>query len=203
MSERIYFYPIWIRLWHLTNALMFLILIFTGFSIQYATTSIDWIRFDRAVIVHDIAGLILLFNYIIFLVGNAASPNGRYYRPTIKGGVKRLMAQFHFYTFGIFKGESYPFPINKGRKFNPLQKLTYLLSMYFGVPVMIITGLTLYFPAVFNTLGLTSLVVSDWIHIVVGYCLSIFMVIHIYFCTIGATVTANFKSMINGWHEAH
>jgi thiosulfate reductase cytochrome b subunit len=29
------------------------------------------------------------------------------------------------------------------------------------------------------------------------------MVIHIYFCTFGAKVSSNFKSIINGYHEAH
>ncbi|MCX6271473.1 MAG: cytochrome b/b6 domain-containing protein [Bacteroidetes bacterium] len=203
MKDRIYFYPIWVRSWHAINALMFLVLIFTGFSIQYATTSVSWIRFDRAVVVHDIAGLILTFNYLIFLFGNILSDNGRFYRFTLKGGLNRLIQQFHFYTMGIFKGAPYPFPINKYRKFNPLQKLTYLLSMYLGIPLMIITGLTLYFPAVFNLIGLTSLVISDLIHILLGYFLSIFMVIHVYFCTIGHTVTSNFKSMLNGWHELH
>jgi thiosulfate reductase cytochrome b subunit len=29
------------------------------------------------------------------------------------------------------------------------------------------------------------------------------MLIHIYFCTIGATFVSNFKSMITGFHESH
>jgi thiosulfate reductase cytochrome b subunit len=29
------------------------------------------------------------------------------------------------------------------------------------------------------------------------------MFVHNYFCTIGKTATSNFRSMINGYHEAH
>ncbi|MHC1708486.1 MAG: cytochrome b/b6 domain-containing protein [Bacteroidales bacterium] len=203
MKGKIYFYPVWIRLWHSINALMFLVLIFTGFSIQYATTSSQWIRFDVAILLHDICGLILTFNYLIFLFGNLFSENGKHYWLTVDGGFGRLKKQFHYYTFGIFKGEHHPFPLNENRKFNPIQKLTYVLAMYMMLPLLIASGLFLYFPGVFNLIGLTSLMLVDVIHIILGYFLSIFMVIHIYFCTIGHTATSNFKSMINGWHEIH
>ena len=40
-TKRIYLYPIWIRLWHALNALMFLVLIITGISLHYATAGIQ------------------------------------------------------------------------------------------------------------------------------------------------------------------
>jgi thiosulfate reductase cytochrome b subunit len=43
----------------------------------------------------------------------------------------------------------------------------------------------------------------DLFHIIVGFLVSLFMVVHIYFCTIGSTPLSNFKSMINGYHEGH
>ncbi len=69
--------------------------------------------------------------------------------------------------------------------------------MFMALPVLIATGLFLYFPGVFNLIGLTSLVWVDVIHLVLGYFLTIFMVIHIYFCTIGHTATSNFRRIIN------
>ncbi len=203
MSDKIYYYPIWLRLWHLINALMFLLLIFTGFSIQYATKSSQWIRFDLAVTLHDIGGIILTINYFIFLTGNLLTENGKHYWLTFEGGFSRLKRQFNYYTFGVFKGQHHPFPVSHTRKFNPLQRLTYVLAMYMLLPVLILTGLSLFFPSIFNLLGIKSLIYADILHIALGYFLSIFMVIHIYFCTIGHTVTSNFKSMINGWHELH
>ncbi|HRY33246.1 MAG TPA: cytochrome b/b6 domain-containing protein [Bacteroidales bacterium] len=201
--KKIYFYPVWLRLWHLVNAIMFLILIFTGFSIQYATASSSWIRFDIAIAIHDIAGIILTINYLVFIFGNQVTENGKYYWLTKDGGWSRLKKQLHFYTFGIFNNQPHPFPLNEHRKFNPLQKLTYILAMYLLLPILIITGLALYFPQIFDYIGLQSLVIADMIHIAIGYFLSIFMVIHIYFCTVGHTMTSNFKSMLNGWHEVH
>ena len=32
---KMYLYPKWIRIWHLLNALMFIVLIVTGLSMQY------------------------------------------------------------------------------------------------------------------------------------------------------------------------
>ena len=203
MKDRVYLYPVWIRFWHLLNALMFLVLIFTGFSIEYASSSTQWIRFDYAVWLHDIAGIILTLNYLIFLFGNLFTENGKHYWLTVEGGFDRLKRQFNYYTFGVFKGAHHPFPVNANRKFNPIQKLTYVIALYMMLPIMIASGLFLYFPGVFNLLGLTSLMLVDVIHITLSYFLSIFMVIHIYFCTIGHTATSNFKSMISGYHEVH
>lgn len=201
MSDRIYLYPLWIRFWHLANALFFLILIATGLSMQYAA----FIRFDIAVSLHNIFGILLTVNYLFYFIGNKVSPNGKYYKTTWKGLFSRLAKQFRYYTIGIFKHEKPPFPVTKERKFNPLQQFTYIVAMYAMVPLIIITGWALLFPEVlFNKLlGITGFRINDAIHIIMGFLLSVFMLIHIYFCTIGATFTSNFKSMVNGFHETH
>ena len=49
MSERLYLYPIWIRLWHWTNAILCLVLIISGVSLQYSNPEYPIIRFDIAV----------------------------------------------------------------------------------------------------------------------------------------------------------
>lgn len=205
MSDKLYLYPIWIRLWHVSNALLFLILITTGLSMQYSSPEHQFIHFNVAVSVHNICGMLLTANYLFFLIGNIITPNGRYYKTSFKGIFDRLMIQFKYYTSGIFKGGKPPFPINKERKFNPLQQFTYIVAMYLFVPVIIITGWALLYPEIlFNKLlGVSGLKVNDFIHIVTSFLASIFMFVHIYFCTIGATFTSSFKSMINGYHENH
>jgi thiosulfate reductase cytochrome b subunit len=115
------------------------------------------------------------------------------------------MGQFRYYTLGIFKGEHPPYPVTRERKFNPLQQFTYVMTMYIMVPVMALSGLLLLYPEVIPTeiLGISGLHLTDLLHILAGFVISMFMFIHIYFCTIGKTATSNFKSMINGYHEAH
>ena len=138
MSEQLYLYPLWIRIWHWTNALMFLVLIITGLSMQYSSPDFPLIRFDLAVSFHNISGVIISINYLFFIVVNRFSFNRKYYRFKRKGFINRLMKQFLYYTVGIFKNEPPPFPVSKKRKFNPMQKFSYLMVMYIGMP-----GLTL------------------------------------------------------------
>jgi thiosulfate reductase cytochrome b subunit len=204
-EERIYHYPVWIRLWHLLNALFCLFLIATGISMQFSNPEFPMIRFDIAVTIHNVAGVLLIINYILFFTGNLVTSNGRNYRLAYRGYSLQLYAQFWYYTRGLFRGEPVPFPINRIRKFNPLQQLSYAVTMYIFVPLVFITGLALMYPDIIPTrfLGYSGLHVTDLIHIISAFLISIFMIIHIYFCTIGKTPSSNFKSMINGYTEIH
>ncbi len=203
MSERLYLYPVWIRIWHSINALMFLVLIVTGLSMQYSNRDYTMIRFDYAVSIHNISGIILTLSFILFVIANWRTRNIRYYKCHTQGCIFRLKRQFYFYLLGIFKKEDPPFPITKERKFNPLQKVSYWTAMYILMPIMIISGLALMYPEVIvsNVFGISGIHLTDLFHIISGFVLSIFMVVHIYFCTIGKSPVSNFKSMITGWHE--
>ncbi len=205
MSEKIYLYPIWVRLWHALNAILIILLIITGVSMQFTNPDNPFIRFDIAVKMHNISGIVLTLNYAFFLIGTFVTPNGKHYKLTLKGLMGRIMKQFTYYTFGIFKHEPTPFPVTKDSKFNPLQQFTYVAAMFFLVPVVIITGWALLYPELVLTkfFGGSGLKVNDFIHVIIGFFVSFFMFVHIYFCTIGATFVSNFKSMINGFHETH
>jgi thiosulfate reductase cytochrome b subunit len=206
MSEqKLYLYPVWIRLWHLVNALMCLTLIVTGLSMQFSGPRVSLVRFDTAVAIHNIAGIILTASYFFFFAGNLFMLNGKYYQMEFHGLFNRLKKQFMYYTFGIFKGEKPPFPITADTKFNPLQQFSYVFVMYLFVPVVFITGWALLYPNTIPTVifGGSGLHTTDFLHILSGFVISLFMVIHIYFCTIGKTPASNFKSMINGYHEGH
>lgn len=204
MSEKIYIYPVWIRLWHWLNAVLCLLLIITGVSMQYSNPSFPIIRFDYSVLIHDIAGVLLAISYISFLIGNILTPNGKHYifRKKI---IKNLSLQIRYYAYGIFKKEPTPFPITEKSKFNPLQKLSYIIIMHVAVPLVIITGVMLFYPEKIDLafLGNKALHITDIFHVIMGFIISIFLIIHIYFCTIGHTPISNFKSMFNGYHESH
>src|SRR5512138_3261035 len=136
MSEhKLYLYPVWIRTWHLLNALMCLTLIITGLSMQFSGPRVSLVRFDTAVAVHDIAGIILTISYVLFFTGNLFSYNGKHYQMEFRGLFLRLKKQFMYYTFGIFRGEKPPFPITVENKFNPLQQFSYVFVMYLFIPL--------------------------------------------------------------------
>lgn len=204
-ANRIYLYPVWIRLWHTTNALMFILLVVTGISLHYATAEGSLIPFQISVAIHNICAIILTVNYGVFVIGNMISGNGMFYRKWRKNLWPKLWKQFMFYAVGIFKGEPHPFPITKKQKFNPLQKVSYVFAMYFGMPLLIISGFGLMFPekisaSIFNISGLLF---YDVLHIIVGFVLSMFLLIHLYTCTLGDKPGTLFKSMVNGYHEEH
>jgi thiosulfate reductase cytochrome b subunit len=204
-ASKIYLYPVWIRLWHVINALMFLLLIITGLSLRYSSVDHTLIRFDVAVALHNVAAIIVTFNYGIFLIGNMVTRNGTYYRHWRRNLVVNLWTQFRFYAVGIFKKEKHPFPVTREQKFNPLQKFAYVIVMYFGMPLLIFSGVALFFPDIMgaNVFGISGLVFYDSLHIIVGFVLSLFLLVHIYTCTLGEKPGTLFKSMINGYHEEH
>jgi thiosulfate reductase cytochrome b subunit len=199
-----YLYPKWIRVWHVINAAMFLILIVTGLSMQYTDkeNAAYVVGFAKAVRWHNSAAIILVINYIIFVTGNLLTNNGRYYRIGKKDFLQNLKKQFNFYLKGMFKGEKHPFPVTEERKFNPLQKITYVLAMYVAVPLLIISGIGLLLPEITITtiFGISGLILTDILHITMGFFLSIFMIIHIYTCTLGHKPTSLFRGIITGYH---
>ena len=101
--------------------------------------------------------------------------------------------------------EPHPFPITEEQKFNPLQKFAYVIAMYFGMPLPIMSGVALMFPEMtsYSVFNISGMVFYDVLHIIVGFVLSLFLLIHIYTCTLGDKPGTLFKSMITGYHEEH
>jgi len=200
-----YLYPKWLRGWHVLNAILFLILIVTGLSIQYTDKehAAYVVGFAKAVKWHNFAAIVLTINYIVFVAGNLFTSNGKYYHISRENFLSDLMKQLKYYSIGMFKGEKHPFPVTEKRKFNPLQKVTYVLAMYVAVPLLIISGIGLLFPEITIKmfLGVSGLILTDVLHITMGFFLSVFMIIHIYTCTLGAKPTSLFWGMISGYHR--
>jgi len=205
MAERIYHYPLWIRLWHVINALLCLILIISGISMQFSEPDRPLIPFDTAVTTHNTAAILLTVNYLFFLIKNRLSGNRKHYRISEKNYVGLMIKQFRYYTMGIFRGEKAPFPVTQDRKFNPLQQFAYIVVLYGLFPLILITGWGMFFPEIVisRIFGVSGLFLTDLLHILSGFFVSLFMLVHIYFCTMGTKLTSLFKGMINGWVEVH
>ena len=198
----LYLYPVWVRLWHWTNALLFLILIASGMSMHFAGT--DWLMpFATARVVHNVAGIALTVVWIGFLVANARSVNGRHYRVRPKGLIGQVIAQMRYYAYGIFRREPHPFQVTDEMKFNALQQLSYLGVMYGLMPILILSGwaflFSVYLPE--TLFGLGSVWVVALTHLGVSYLLVLFLLMHLYIITTGETVFANLRAMLTGWHR--
>lgn len=202
-DKQLYLYPLWVRIWHGTNALSIIILIISGISMQYSSVDQPLIRFDIAVKLHNSFGVITLISYVIFFIANIATGNIIHYKQKFKGMLDRLVMQGTYYVKGYFKGEDKPFPLSKKSKFNPLQHIAYLTTMYVFLPMVCISGLALMFPEiimnrVFNWSGIQA---TAFVHVFFGTLIFVFLLVHLYVASIGKHPLKNYKSIINGYHE--
>jgi thiosulfate reductase cytochrome b subunit len=202
-DNKLYFYPVWLRIWHGINALGILILIITGINMQYSSPKFSLMNFELAVNLHNISGIMVTLNYLLFFFGNILTTNKKYYRLKLKGLLKRLNLQIGYYTSGLFKNQQPPFPLSEKRKFNPMQKVSYLIVMYLFVPGLIITGLALLFPETIieNVYSVSGIFLTAILHASLGFLVSIFLIVHLYVASIGKHPLNNFKSILNGYHD--
>ncbi|WP_423127932.1 cytochrome b/b6 domain-containing protein [Gaoshiqia sp. Z1-71] len=202
-EDKLYLYPLWLRIWHGINALGIILLIITGVRMQYADLKFLGFQFQDAVTMHNYAGVLVSLNYLVFLFGNLLTENKKFYKIKLKGLPKRMKMQINYYLSGIFKDEAAPFPISEKRKFNPLQKYAYVVVMFLFVPVLIVTGLALLFPEsiIENVYSFSGIFLTALLHISMGYLISIFLLVHLYVASIGKNPLDNFKSIINGYHN--
>ncbi len=200
-----YLYPAWIRLWHFISAMLILILIISGLYMQYAGGNDTLLLsggFAKAVRWHNAAAIILILSYICFVVGNIISGNGRNYTISKNDLYPGLGRQLKYFIYEMFRKRKQPFPVTLQNKFNPLQKVTYLLIMYFALPLLIISGSVLMIPdlTLIRILGPDMYIITDILHLVLGLLISLFLLIHIYCCTLGPKPGSLFRGIITGYY---
>ncbi len=200
--SRLYLYPVWLRLWHWLNAVVFFVLIFSGASMHFAGTP-GLLAFDAAVPLHNAAGILLTISWISFVFSNFYTANGRHYRIQWRGLLPRLFAQIRYYGYGIFHNAPHPFHVTEEMKLNTLQQFSYLGVMYGLMPLLIISGwsflYSVYLPE--TLFGIGTLWVIAMAHLTVAYCLVLFLIVHMYIITTGETPITNLRAMITGWHR--
>jgi thiosulfate reductase cytochrome b subunit len=204
-SEKLYFYPVWLRIWHGLNALGIITLIITGISMQSSIEASHVVGFKVIVNIHNIAGILVTLSYFIYFIGNLVTPNGKFYIIKPRGFLKRPMQQAYYYAWGMFHGMKPPYPVSEKRKFNPLQKYAYVMVMYMAVPLVIMSGIGLLFPEIIidQVYTFSGVFVTAVFHSAMGFFISIFLMVHLYIASIGKSPIENFKSIITGWHHVH
>ncbi|TVQ87662.1 MAG: cytochrome B [Chromatiaceae bacterium] len=199
--NQLYLYPLWLRLWHWLNAALFLVLIATGVSLHYAGPG--WlIPFSSAVPVHNTAGILLTLSWLLFVIVNPRSSNARHYRLQLRTLPGELWRQLHYYLHGIFTDAPHPFNVSARRKLNALQQLSYWGALVGLMPILILSGwgflLSPWLPATLFGVGTIWLVAIA--HLASSWLLVLFVIVHLYMITTGATPWSNLHAMLTGWH---
>jgi thiosulfate reductase cytochrome b subunit len=203
MSHRVFVLPVWIRVWHWTNALLIITLTITGASLHFSDPNLMLVPFALAARVHDIAGLALVAAYSFFVIANIISGNWWQYVPKPQGFIEKCLRQARFYAWGIFQGDEPPFPPTREVNFNAMQQIVYWVIMYLFMPIVIVTGIMFMWPdlAPKQIFGLDGLMPIAVLHYLGALVIVSFMVAHIYLGTTGHKISTHFKMMITGWHE--
>lgn len=195
---KIYLYSKFERFWHWFQAVSIFLLLLTGFEVH---GTIKLFGFKQAVNLHNIIGLTWLGIFLFFVFWMFVTLEYRQYIPT----TKKLFEVARHYAYGIFKGEPHPVEKSLNAKHNPMQRLTYLGLTAILLPFQMITGLLYWGYNDWSGLGLSwmSLEVIALLHLIGGFALLIFLIIHVYMVTTGHTLTAHVAAMFSGWEEVH
>ena len=190
--------PLWLRVWHGLQALLFLGLIATGLNMHYAGSEWAVIPFSVSVRAHNACGIATAVLWVVFVVWNAVSGRVRHYKPKDIHVIHSLVIQIRYYGYGMFRGD--PPPLSPGLRNNHVQQLFYTGIMYILMPLSIASGVLLLFPilAPERALGRAGLWPMAMLHLSVGYLLTLFLVVHIYLATTGETFFALYRAMITG-----
>lgn len=200
-----FIYKLNIRIWHWTNAILFLLLIVSGFTMHFATAYITGSDFKLLVNIHNYSGIVLMLLYLIYLIVLAVNRDYKHYIPSKDGLFKRLYNQARYYAWDMFLGKPHPYKITRESRFNPLQRFTYFPMMFLMFPLLCITGIMMLFPesAPDQVLGYGGIWPVAIVHYLLAAAFTLFLIVHIYLGTTGDKVKYLFQAMINGYHRHH
>ena len=192
-------FPRWLRLWHWANAILFLTLIVTGFSLHFAGVGQGGVGFKLAVTIHNLFGVALVGVYLFYLGSMAVTGHWRQYIPR-RPLFQRIYKQVLYYIWGIFKGAHHPYEACVESRFNPIQQLAYIACVFAIFPLQIVTGIALLYPdmAPPTVWGMNGLWPAAVGHSVVAYGSCAFLLVHLYLAlTVGEEHTG-VRAMVFG-----
>jgi len=194
-----YLYPGFVRVTHWINAALFVIMAYTGLSVRFQEAG--WaLSLEAATRIHNSGGLLLLLNFLAYCTRAMVTGDIRQFLPQGGGMLADMARQARYYAYGIFRGEPHPFAVTPQRRFNPLQRATYLVVFLIGMPVLLASGLLLLLPeSVSSGIAPRPFLVAAHFCIVIGF--AVFFVGHLYLATTGATPLSLIKGMLTGRHE--
>ncbi len=203
MTEKLYLHPLAERIWHWVQALLIIVLLLSGMQIHWPEHLALFGDYSWAVTIHNIAGIILVFLFLIWLIASLYTRRIAHYLMRRHEIYPGLIVQARYYIFDIFRNRPHPYSASIDNKFNPLQKLTYFTFMLIMMPLLLISGLLYLFPVELAVLiePLGGLKIVGTVHFCMAILFAAFLVAHIYLATTGHTVLADFISMITGYAD--
>lgn len=196
MTERVYIFKVFERLWHWSQAALIIFLLLSGFEIHGTYANFG---FERAVSYHTVAAWSLVGLWILAIFWHVTTGEWRHYIPT----TDRVRAIMRYYSSGIFKHEPHPFKPSAHQKHNPLQRLTYLAILTLLSPLLWLSGWLYLFYADWADWGLGALQL-EWVataHTIGAFLMLAFLISHLYLATTGHKITSQLKAMITGYEE--
>ncbi len=195
--KKIYLYSRFERFWHWIQGLLIIFLLLTGFDLH---GSIKLFGFKDAVDLHNTMGLAWLIFFVFIVFWMFVTHEYKQYIPT----TKKLFQVVQYYASGIFKGEPHPVKKSTLAKHNPMQRLTYLGLTAILLPLQMITGFLYWGYNDWQSWGGASflnLEVLAVLHLIGGFAILIFLIVHVYMTTTGHTLTGHVAAMLSGWEE--
>lgn len=114
-----------------------------------------------------------------------------------------MIRQTRFYLYGIFRGDPHPEHATEAAKFNVLQQIGYITVMFLCLPLLLVTGLLMMYPAytpeyIFSLPGKQ---IVAYLHYALAVVMVAFIAVHLYLCSTGDTPGALLKGMLDGFHR--
>lgn len=190
------------RIWHWLQAVAMLLLIATGAAI-HAPDVFSVLPFAWAVRIHNALGFLLVGNAFLGAFYYISTGTIRQYLPEPRDFVSLAFRQTLYYLGGIFRGEPHPLEKTAARRLNPLQQVTYLITLNVLLPLQIVTGVLMWggqtWPHAVQYVG--GLPALGLIHTLGAWIFSSFILMHVYLTTTGRTPLAHLKAMITGYED--
>jgi len=188
-------FPLLVRAWHWINAVLFLILIVTGFSMHFG----EGMGFEAAQSTHATFALGLVAMWMLYVLYLVLSGQIMQYLPRADF-ISASFKQMRYYMFGIYKGEENPAGHDPKKRLNPLQQGAYVSVLFLAFPVLVASGIALFIPEIIpaEIMDMDGKRFVSLAHTISAFFMVIFLVVHLYLCTTGESIFALVRSMITG-----
>jgi len=184
--------PLWLRIWHWTIAVLFVILVLTGIVLTYSSSTFAMMDYGLADTLHQVTGIMFSVLFVVFLIVSLTNGYWRRYRRLGNGLLSRIR-KFGSY---VWKGvparpngseDDVPDRLELSRGFLILvQHLLSIFSVAVLSPLLIVTGLVLFYPELMpeTVAGLGGVWPFALAHYWVSLLGALFLLFHAYIATI-------------------
>jgi len=196
--SRVVMYKGFERFWHWTQAVLILILLFTGFNLH---GTYQFFTFEQAVDIHVITAWLLMGLWVFAIFWHLTTGEWKQYIPS---SANKIMAMMKYYAIDIFLGGGHPHHKTRKEKLNPMQRMAYLSLHLVISPAIWISGLLYLFYPFWDAIGIGrwSLGGVALVHTAAAFALMAFLVVHLYLAlTTSKEPLGYLKAMITGYEK--